>query len=149
MGLCLQFCEQTNPTSCANSGLPNAECLSLNDGVLPLCQEPCDPLAQDCGTGWGCYGVGTQGFSCAIPGYDDALGNDADECYTIQSCKPGLICSEGTTVANCDAARCCTQFCDLGQGNSECTDPGEECVPYFDGAAPPGYANVGTCSIPA
>jgi hypothetical protein len=149
MGVCLQLCEQTDAGSCANAGLPNANCISFNDGVLPLCEDPCDPLAQDCDENWGCYAVGTQGFSCALPGYADGQGNDADECYTVQSCKPGLVCTEGTTVANCNAGSCCTQFCDTNQGNAECTDPGEECVPYFDaGMAVPGYENVGVCSIP-
>jgi hypothetical protein len=150
LGVCLQLCQQAEAGACANAGLPNADCISFNDGVLPLCEDPCDPLAQDCDENWGCYAVGTQGFACALPGIEDGQGNDADECFTVQSCKPGLVCTDGTTVANCNAGSCCTQFCDTNNGNSECTDAGEECVAYFEaGMAPPGYANVGVCSIPA
>ena len=149
MGTCLQFCEVANPTDCADKGMPSANCVSFNDGVLPLCEDPCDPLAQDCGGDFGCYAVGTQGFTCTIPGYEDGLGNDADECYTVQSCKPGLVCTQGDAVSGCNADTCCTQFCDTNQGNAECTDAMEVCEPYFEaGMELPGYENVGICAIP-
>lgn len=150
MGVCLQFCDVTNPTDCADKGLPSANCVSFNDGVLPLCEDPCDPLAQDCpDSTFGCYAVGDQGFTCTIPGFDEGLGNDGDECFTIQSCKPGLVCTDGTVVAGCNADTCCTQFCDLANGNGDCTDAMELCEPYFEaGTAPPGYGDVGVCAIP-
>ena len=149
MGVCLQFCDVTNATDCADKGLPDANCVSFNDGVLPLCEDACDPLAQDCAnSNFGCYAVGDQGFTCTLPGFDNGLGNDADECFTIQSCKPGLICTDGASVTGCTADTCCTQFCDLSDGNAGCTDAMEVCEAYYEpGTAPPEYTNVGVCEI--
>src|SRR5690606_41458086 len=74
---------------------------------------------------------------------------DADECFTIQSCKPGLVCVDGASVEGCTADTCCTQYCDTDDGNAGSTDNNELCKPYFDaGTSPPGYANVGVCAVP-
>lgn len=146
-GVCLAFCD-AGTQDCSEDGLPDAQCVSFNDGVLPLCQDDCDPLVQDCDGSLGCYGVSTQGFVCSLPGYQAGLGNDGDMCYTIQSCKPGLQCTATEVLDGCGAARCCTPFCDLTEPDS-CIAP-ESCVAYFDvGTAPPGYENVGLCVIPA
>lgn len=145
-GVCLAFCDAADQ-DCAEDGLPDATCVSFNDGTLPLCQDDCDPLLQDCSPTLGCYGVGTQGFVCSLPGYDDGLGNDGDMCFTIQSCKPGLQCTATEVLDGCGAARCCTPFCDLAEADP-CSAP-EACVAYFEaGTAPPGYENVGLCVIP-
>ncbi|MFV8753701.1 hypothetical protein ACNOYE_24365 [Nannocystaceae bacterium ST9] len=145
-GVCLAFCD-AGTQDCGEDGLPDATCVSFNDGVLPLCQDDCDPLVQDCDGVLGCYGVGTQGFVCSLPGYDEGLGNDGDMCFTIQSCKPGLQCTATEVLDGCSAARCCSPFCDLGEADP-CLAP-EACVAYFDaGTAPPGYETVGLCVIP-
>ncbi len=146
-GVCLAFCDASTQ-DCGEDGLPDATCVSFNDGVLPLCQDDCDPLLQDCDGVLGCYGVGTQGFVCSLPGYEDGLGNDGDMCFTIQSCKPGLQCTATEVLDGCSAARCCSPFCDLAEADP-CTAP-EACVAYFEmGTAPPGYETVGLCVIPA
>lgn len=149
-GVCLAFCDINNAASCQDAGLPDADCIAFNDGILPLCQDDCDPLAQDCTPPQGCYPVGSQGFVCTLPGYDDGKGNDDDDCYTIQSCKPGLLCANGDGQNGCGADACCTPFCDLSGDGSECGDAMEECVAYYEeGMAPPGYEDVGICFIPA
>ena len=146
-GVCLAFCNVATQ-DCADDGLPDANCISFNDGTLPLCQDSCDPITQDCDPQLGCYGVGTQGFACALPGYAPGQGNDGDECYTIQSCLPGLGCTAADVLSDCNAARCCSPYCDLSEPDP-CTQP-EECVPYYEpGTAPPGYENVGLCAVPA
>ncbi|HVI00966.1 MAG TPA: hypothetical protein VM869_19750 [Enhygromyxa sp.] len=146
-GVCLAFCD-VGLQDCGEDGLPDADCIAFNDGTLPLCQDSCDPLTQDCGTTMGCYGVGEQGFVCSMPGYEDGLGNDGDMCYTVQSCKPGLGCTATDVLDGCNAARCCTPYCDLSEPDP-CTAP-EQCVPYFEeGTAPPNYETVGLCAIPA
>jgi len=146
-GVCLAFCNVATQ-DCAEDGLPDATCIAFNDGVLPLCQDSCDPITQDCGGELGCYGVGAQGFVCSVPGFEEGLGNDGDECFTIQSCKPGLGCTASEVLDGCDAARCCTPYCDLNEPDT-CMAP-EECVPYYeDGTAPPGYEAVGLCALPA
>lgn len=146
-GVCLAFCDVATQ-DCSEDGLPDAECISFNDGTLPLCQDDCDPLSQDCDNNMGCYGVGDQGFVCSMPGYEDGLGSDGDMCYTVQSCKPGLGCTAADVLDGCAAARCCTPYCDLSEPDP-CTAP-EQCVPYYEpGSAPPNYENVGLCAIPA
>lgn len=146
-GVCLAFCD-VGQQDCGEDGLPDAQCIAFNDGTLPICQDDCDPLLQDCGGTLGCYGVGDQGFVCSQPGYDDGLGNDGDMCYTVQSCKPGLGCTAADVLDGCSASRCCTPYCDLTESDP-CTAP-EQCVPYYEeGTAPPNYENVGLCAIPA
>jgi len=145
-GVCLAFCNAATQ-DCGDHGLPGAECIAFNDGTLPLCQDSCDPVLQDCTMPLGCYGVGDQGFVCAQPGFDEGLGNDGDACYTIQSCKPGLGCTNAEALEGCDASRCCSPYCDLDEPDP-CTAP-ESCVPYYDaGTAPPGYEHIGLCAIP-
>lgn len=146
-GVCLAFCDVATQ-DCGEDGLPDATCIAFNDGTLPLCQDSCDPITQDCAGSLGCYGVGNQGFVCSVPGFEDGAGNDGDECFTIQSCKPGLGCTNADVLSDCAAARCCSPYCDLSDPDP-CVQP-EECVPYYEqGTAPPGYENVGICAVPA
>jgi hypothetical protein len=155
-GVCLIFCDINNPASCADAGLPDAGCIAFNDGVLPLCELACDPLAQDCPDPQGCYAVGAQGFVCTLPGYDDGKGNDNDDCYTIQSCKPGMLCANGMGQDGCQSDSCCTPFCTCdvdnpngdGDAMDQCSGAAEECLCYFTEMAPPEYATVGLCYIP-
>jgi hypothetical protein len=146
-GVCLAFCNVATQ-DCVEDGLPDANCIAFNDGTLPLCQDSCDPITQDCGNNLGCYGVGEQGFVCSMPGYEEGLGNAGDMCYTVQSCKPGLGCTAAEVLDGCNAARCCSPYCDLNEPDP-CTAP-EQCVPYYEeGTAPPNYENVGLCAVPA
>lgn len=146
-GVCLAFCN-VGTQDCAEDGLPDAQCIAFNDGVLPICQDSCDPITQDCSGDLGCYGVGDQGFVCSVPGFEEGLGNDGDMCFTIQSCKPGLGCTDASVLSDCAAARCCSPYCDLSEPDP-CTSP-EQCIAYYeDGTAPPGYENVGLCAVPA
>jgi len=145
-GVCLAFCD-AGTQNCHEAGLPDAQCIAFNGGTLPLCQDDCDPVSQDCGPQLGCYGVGIQGFVCAVPGFGDGLGNDGDTCFTVQSCKPGLGCTSAEVLDGCQGSRCCTPYCDL-QDPDPCVAP-EQCVAYYDpGTAPPNYEHVGLCAIP-
>jgi hypothetical protein len=146
-GVCLAFCN-VGTQDCADDGLPDAQCFAFNDGTLPLFQDNCDPISQDCSGDLGCYGVGDQGFVCSVPGFEEGLGNDGDMCYTIQSCKPGLGCFSAEVQSDCDSASCCSPYCDLNEPNP-CLAP-EECIPYYEqGTAPPQYEHVGLCAVPA
>jgi hypothetical protein len=143
-GVCFEFCVPNDPSSCEFGG----ECMSFNDGVLPLCELECDPLLPDCPQDWGCYAA-FDTFVCAIPGHEDGKGNDGDECYPFQSCVPGLVCVTGDATAGCATDTCCTPFCDLNGPDSQCPEPTEECVSWWEGgAAPEGYEHVGACMIP-
>jgi hypothetical protein len=151
-GVCLAFCDVDNPASCTDAGLPDANCIGFNDGVLPICQDPCDPLTQDCTQPQGCYGAGN-GFICTLPGYDEGKGNDGDDCYTVQSCKAGLLCVAGEGQEGCQSDYCCTPFCECdpdmpnGAPAPECSGQ-EQCICYFSEMAPPQYETVGLCYTP-
>ncbi|MBK8264178.1 MAG: hypothetical protein IPK80_22920 [Nannocystis sp.] len=145
-GVCLKLCTVMEPGTC-----PEGECIAFNDGFLPLCEIACDPLVQDCvGDGFGCYAVlSNDKFICAQSGFDDGEGNDGDDCYTIQSCKPGLVCLSGSVQEGCFGERCCTPVCDLTGDGTECIAPSEQCIsPWAEGEAPPQYQEVGLCLIP-
>ena len=145
-GICVQLCDVNDPAAC-----PGGACIPFNDGLLPLCEAPCDPLVQDCeGADVGCYAVvsGEQ-FICSQSDYDEGAGDDGDACYTIQSCKPGLACVRADLQEGCAAERCCTPVCELSGDGSECPAASEACVsPWPAGEAPPEYSDVGMCVLP-
>jgi hypothetical protein len=138
-GICLEFCDPAMPdTTCEDGG----SCFGFNDGVLPLCEQLCDPLAPSCPPGQGCY-IAIGNFVCATTKEPPSLQGEA--CQVIQSCEPGLACQPGP--AGCVDA-CCTPFCDTTQPNT-CPGAamGEECVQAV-ADPPPGLENVGICVVP-
>jgi hypothetical protein len=153
-GVCISFCDVNNPESCVEKGIDNGYCQVFCDGVFPTCAQHCDPLAQDCTAPQGCYAAGGQGFVCTLPGYQDDEGNDNDDCYTIQSCKPGLICANGHGQEGCDTDACCTPFCEcdpeqpFGIDSAECPTEGEQCLCYYSENAPEQFERVGLCFQP-
>jgi hypothetical protein len=143
-GVCLEFCVPYAPEQCVFGGV----CVPFNDGVLPLCETECDPLLQDCPQGWGCYPAYDK-FICAKPAPVDGTGSDGADCFEFQSCLPGLVCVVDDSTAGCTSNACCTPFCDVTGPATQCSEPTEECVPWFEpGQAPEGYEDVGACVIP-
>jgi hypothetical protein len=150
-GTCVSFCSGTeaNP-SCDD---PSTTCSITNDGALILCLPDCDPLAQECSEGQGCYGVGST-FICAPNASAPDMGNYGDPCMYLNVCNPGLFCASAVGVPDCQGSEgCCSEFCDLGSsdGAAQCqgADQGQSCIPYFeDGQAIPGFEDVGVCFIP-
>jgi len=137
-GFCLEFCIENQP--CEFGGT----CIGFNDGALPVCQNECDPLLQDCPIGQGCYRA-LELFVCAMPGPPEGLGNDGDPCATIQGCNPGLICANGTEGCGAESG-CCTPICDLSEPDT-CTSPSEDCLQVL-ADPPPEWQDVGACAIP-
>jgi hypothetical protein len=124
---------------------PGRVCTYWADAVLPLCYDPCDPLANDCPLLMGCFR--RQDWMLCQPhgaaGLGEACGTDV--------CQPGLLCVNDEFVAGCPTAQCCTPYCDLdGPG------PGDPCDVLFPGHVchtagywlPPGYDHVGLCGLP-
>jgi len=112
--------------------------------VLPLCLRQCDPLAQDCAVGSGCYAVG-DAFIC-VPTYDPAAAGET--CPYLNGCLPGLVCIDGSFLTTCaEASFCCTSLCDLAADPATVCAAGDECLPWFaPGLAPRGYEDVGVCA---
>lgn len=154
VGECVAFCmgNEASPTC----GDLCSHCAISADGVLLLCLPTCDPLAQNCNEGEGCYPV-EETFACApdVSQEDGALG---DPCEFINVCDPGLFCAlpgdvPDAIMPDCDGALgCCVPFCDPTAADP-CPYPGfetAECVPWFgDGQLPPCYSGViGACVLP-
>jgi hypothetical protein len=151
MGTCVGFCggSDTDPT-CED---PDTTCVIANNGVLILCLQVCDPLLQECPEGQACYPVNTD-FACAPDASGPDLGAYGDPCEYINACDPGLFCGDAAIVPDCaGASGCCSEFCDIEdpQGAAQCSGAGggQDCTPWYaEGDAPPGFEQVGACSIP-
>lgn len=144
-GTCLSMC----------SGSPEAPvcpdelvCDISNGGALLLCLQPCDPLTPSCPLGQICL-PGQGVFICDVDASGD-MGAYGDECAFVNVCDAGLFCAPSQSVPGCETAGCCSEYCDLKIGGDDCSGaPQQECVPFFDAdKAPPGYEDVGVCSIP-
>lgn len=142
-GTCVPMCigSQENPI-CAD---PDTSCAIANGGLIILCLPTCDPLLQDCDGDQGCYPV-NDSFNCVPTGTDE----EGDTCEFINGCGLGLAClSTDDYGLGCLGVGCCSSFCDTDQP-SDCPEPTHECVAWYEeGMAPPGYDNVGVCSVPA
>ncbi|MBC8074338.1 MAG: ribulose phosphate epimerase [Deltaproteobacteria bacterium] len=147
VGTCVAFCQGTeaNPV-CEN---PATSCVIANDGFLNLCLPQCDPLLTECNDGEGCYPV-NDSFACA-PDASGTTGVFGDPCEFLNVCDVGLFCANAEAVPGCNAAGCCSNFCDLSiaDPNSQCEADGQECVPWYEeGQTPPGLEDVAACAIP-
>jgi len=152
MGYCIGFCDgdHDNPT-CAE---PMTYCVVSANDVLRLCLPYCDPLLQDCPNGDLCLYDGGN-FSC-FPDVSGDMGVFGDPCEYGNACDPGLNCLDPEYVPGCQAAGCCSPFCELDTDYTpipapapNCPDPQMACLNWFDpGTAPPGQEKVGICGIP-
>lgn len=124
---------------------PGSSCDFVFYVDFPLCLIDCDPLAQNCEAGSGCFFDG-QSFRClSAEGELPVLSL----CSFTNDCAPSLICTEGEQVPGCMSESCCTPFCDLELGDSPCEAavPGSSCTPFFSDDPPLGYEQVGVCSL--
>jgi hypothetical protein len=147
MGTCVGFCSgsEANPT-CDD---PCKFCPITSDGVLILCLRRCDPLAQDCGEGQGCYLLNDE-FGCA-PDASAEMGALGEGCEFVNACDPGLFCANAEAVPDCVGIGCCAAFCDaLAADACEGMPAGVECIPLFeDGQRPEcGSGVAGGCLLP-
>lgn len=152
VGTCIELCTGSPEDPMCDP--PGTTCVIGNDGVLNVCLPQCDPLLQDCPDGDLCIGEG-EGFVCAWDA-SDGMAPAGTPCEFINVCNPGLFCASSQFYPdpNCvDSLGCCTQFCDLQNGNADCAgllDGMAECVAWFEmGMAPPQFENVGGCGIPS
>jgi hypothetical protein len=144
-GVCVAFCvgSEADP-SCVD---PTTTCVMSGSGVLALCIPNCDPLLQDCAEGHACY-FAFDAFLC-VPDASRGLGAPGDPCEFINACDPGTFCAAAELVPDCaEAVGCCSPFCDVTSDDPWYCLPGQDCVPWWQDAAPPGYAHVGACVLP-
>jgi hypothetical protein len=149
VGTCVAQCSGTPESPICLD--PGATCSISNSGSLILCLPTCDPLAQGCAQGEGCYAFGHT-FVCAP--YAGVDGGYGDPCEYLNTCPPGLFCADAADVPGCQGAfGCCSEFCTLSHpdGDQQCNGAadGQKCLPWFDhGQAPPGADDIGGCLLP-
>ncbi len=127
----------------------NRHCDISNNGTLLLCLETCDPLVPSCPGDQLCFSSGEGTFICDLDNSGDG-GAYGEPCAFVNGCNYGLFCSNTDTVPGCASATgCCSEFCDLTVEPTTCSGaPMQTCEPWYEpGAAPPGFEDVGACTI--
>ncbi len=153
IGECLGLCIAEDP----NDPWDNLECEDPEavptigcQSCFCVCINPCDPIAQDCSPGQGCYPLDST-WICA-PDASDGAGQGSP-CEFINGCTAGTFCLAADIVPGCDpnmGAGCCSSVCDLnGVDPCPAQAPGSVCTPWYEaGQAPPGEENIGVCIAP-
>jgi hypothetical protein len=144
-GLCLGICGSDGDDEACSAGERCVTCATCSVGT---CLPSCDPLAPQCpDEAPACLSYPPDGFVCmAAQHFEGALG---DECEFINSCAEGLACVDASVTGGCGGASCCTELCDLVDGDPACSDPGHVCIPfYLPGTAPEGLEHLGICGVP-
>lgn len=143
VGTCVALCEGSeNAPTCAPEG---TACSISNEGVLILCLPICNPLADECGDGQGCFPVG-EFFQCAPV----AAGAEPGEpCQFVNACADGSACVTAGIVPGCAGGACCSSYCDVMGDGSECLE-GQECMPWYEMGQEPDVCleGVGVCAVP-
>jgi hypothetical protein len=123
---------------------PGSSCPIGSNSSLALCIEACDPLAQDCNPGLACYWAYAD-FNCMFTTQDLPVG---EPCGFTNACAGGSACIDANLLPDCAGSACCSPFCSLGGGDTQCEGlPGTSCLPFFE-EAPPGYEQIGICIAP-
>ncbi len=143
-GECVAFCEGSEESPSCDPGF---YCANPGDSPLILCLPlpNCDPLLQDCPGDDLCVS-GDDAFTCVLDASGET-GAYGDPCEFANVCDPGLACLFADNVPGCQAADCCSPFCDTDEPIA-CPDEEQVCIPWYEeGLAPPGQTNVGICGI--
>lgn len=145
MGTCRAMCAPTDDTPDATCEA-DQQCVAFNEGQLPICVPPCNPLAETpCEDPGEICRFTEQGMHC-LPEQGGIVVGSGMQCGGEPGCDPGFACLSDPFV-NCEAGECCTPFCDLDDptANDQCAaiDPSMECLPAVDRTS-----NVGVCAMP-
>lgn len=140
-GVCIEFCSAESECT-----MSDATCEIYNDGILPICLPPCDPLIQDCPEGQACY-QGAISFVCFKEVAKPGEGGQGTPCMSVNICEKGFTCADAATLTDCPGTGCCSAFCAVSEGDAPCL-PDLACVPFFpEGMAPEGFHDVGICAL--
>lgn len=72
LGVCTSLCQGSpDAPMCPEA---HQSCRVTNDGVLPLCEVPCDPDGDTCPEGQACLDTGAGNFSCTPVHYQGTVG---------------------------------------------------------------------------
>lgn len=147
IGYCIPYCVG----SPENLGCPDPAwtCSVFGDGVLPLCYLGCDPIEPQCPSDRDVCVPTQDAFAC-VPDASLEGGAYGGPCEFLNACDPGLFCTNAGNVPGCTTGNCCSEFCEVGQGDDQCTGvaEGQRCLPWWLMDAPPGLEHVGGCFLP-
>ncbi len=104
-------------------------CLNGNQCIGGSCHPSCNP--QSPGMCTACTSNGTGGFVCACAGEDRAEGQSCGTTPSLQACRNGLVCANGTCRAGCTVGN--PASCPTGQMCQSFGGVGA-CVPQANGA---------------
>ncbi len=145
-GLCVSPCSADGDDATCQAGEVCVTCATCDVGT---CFPSCDPLAPQCpDQAPACLWMQNEGFACMPAEY---LGpyEPGDVCEFQNVCVEGLVCADASVVGTCAGPSCCTEPCDLVDGDPACSDPTHACIPaYPPGTAPAGLEHVGLCGVP-
>ncbi|HEY0136544.1 MAG TPA: ribulose phosphate epimerase, partial [Nannocystis sp.] len=149
-GTCIEMCTGSADAPMCPGG---KTCDESNDGVIIICLDTCDPLAQTCPDGQICFFDGVDAFICDFDASGEQ-GKYGDPCEYINVCDYGLFCADVTLVPGCAetmATGCCSPYCNVNDPNTcpgKDAMPGQECVPWYgEDTPPPGQEDIGACAI--
>ncbi len=146
-GTCVEMCQgSADAPTCSGDKV----CDESNDGVIIVCLDTCDPLAQSCPENQICFFDGVDTFICDFDASGDE-GQYGDPCAFINVCDYGLFCATQESVPDCASTDgCCSPFCNTMEPNTCPGAPAQECVPWYaEGQVPPpGQENIGACAVP-
>lgn len=143
-GICYEFCDgDARDFQCG----PELECVIDDAGVFTLCLPMCNPIEQDCDSGFGCYLMNKEslGFACAPTTENIELG---EPCDAVNDCAVGLNCVPADTMPDCAGDSCCASFCHLAMPT--CPQPNTECTPIIEEGTSPGgeWEYWALCTLP-
>ncbi len=143
-GLCVPMCDFDDEVLACADGQQCQTCAECSVGT---CLQGCDPIDPQCPESMPrCLLVG-EGFVCVpAPAGRSGVG---DTCDFAAQCD-GSLCAPAAAVGDCAGASCCTEYCDLLDGDPACTNPAHVCLSVFAPApAPAGQEHVGYCALPS
>lgn len=129
-GLCVSMCKGKREAPVCGTG---QLCDQIQDGLLILCQESCDPLAGDCPYRMQlCSANAAEEFICIMDENGNA-GGYGDPCNNDGECNSGLWCAPPGFVPGCAAENgCCSEFCNIYSANECAGAPEQQCVAWYD-----------------
>lgn len=142
-GVCIALCQgsEQDPECPACSS-----CITARSGVPSICVPECDPLADSCLEGSGCYYVDQQ-FEC-LPDNSPPQGGTATPCEAQTDCPHGFMCIAGPSVPGCDATDCCAPVCSLNEFDACADVAGTSCTEIAFASRGCRTADVGVCALP-
>jgi hypothetical protein len=149
-GICVQLCglqeglggPRVEPETCART----EACEEYGQGIVFVCFDRCDPLAQACPEQHSCH-VADSDAVC-LPSVGE-LG-PGQPCEVVNECAAGLTCSYDLAGRGCTGAGCCLPWCDTSVPDTcDAALAGSSCQSWWGAQPPlPGLETLGVCGLP-